>query len=259
MLEKASIGRLFWVFLIPLLGLSWACTEERFDPNDPKKSFAIAREPYDEESYEIALQKLGEFKTRFPYSQYATEAELLIANSHFELDQFVEAAAAYETFVKLHPKHPDVDFAMYRVGESHWAEAPEEIDREQDFTKMAVEAWQKIVDTRPGSKYLQSAKDKVREGQQRLAESDDFIAKFYCKLEIYHACASRSMKLAQDYKQFATLRRDALQRAATAFDRLAELKESDPKSDKNIYFKTMTVQQIREKAAGLRKEAGPQQ
>ncbi len=252
MLKSQGFGLIFCFFLV----IANACTEERFDPNDPQKSFLMARAPYDDKSYEIALQKLGEFKARFPYSQYATEAELLIANSHFELEQFIEAAAAYESFVKLHPKHAEVDYAMFRVGESHWREAPEEIDREQDYTKQAVASWQKLLKERPKSQYTEEAKEKLRLGQLRLAESDEFIAKFYCKLEIYHACASRSLKLAEDFKQFASLHKDALQRAAKAFEKMAEIKEQDPKNDKNIYFKTMTAQEIRAKAVALRKESG---
>src|SRR4051812_28292124 len=80
------------------------CAEKEFDPNNPEKSYGIAKEPYDDENYEIALQKLGEFKSRFPYSKFAAEAELLIANSQFELGHYTEAALAYEQFVKLHPK-----------------------------------------------------------------------------------------------------------------------------------------------------------
>lgn len=251
MLKLPGYQLIFCFFLI----IAVACTEERFDPNDPQKSFLLAREPYDDKSYEIALQKLGEFKTRFPYSQYATEAELLMANSHFELGQYIEAAAAYESFVKLHPKHPEVDYAQFRIGESHWQEAPEEIDREQDYTKLAVSSWQKLLKEKPKSKYAGEAAEKLKQGQQRLAESDEFISKFYCKLEIYHACASRSLKLAEDFKQFPKIRKDALNRAAKAFEKMAEIKEQDPESDKNIYFKTMTAQEIRAKAVALRSES----
>ncbi len=120
-----------------------ACTEKEFDPNDPAKSYGIAKEPYDDENYEIALTKLGEFKSRFPYSKYATEAELLIANSHYELSQYTEAALAYAQFVKLHPRHPQVDYAMFRIGESYWQDSPEEVDREQEYTLKAIEEWQR--------------------------------------------------------------------------------------------------------------------
>src|SRR6476469_5787081 len=98
--------------------LSTACVEKDVDPNDPAAAFAKARESYDDEMYEISIQRLGEFKSRFPYSKHAPEAELMVANAHYQLGHFSEAASAYEQFAKLHPRHEQADYAQFRVGES---------------------------------------------------------------------------------------------------------------------------------------------
>lgn len=231
-----------------------ACAEKEFDPADPQKSFGIAKEPYDDENYERAITRLGEFKSRFPYSQYAIEAELLVANSHFELGHFAEAAASYEQFVKLHPKHPKVDFAMYRVGECYWSDAPEDIDREQDYTNLAVEHWEKLVEKMPQSPYSEKARKFIAEGKRRMAESLAFIANFYCRQEIYHACAYRFIKLTEQYPQFADLQNEAYTKAAKALDKVADAKAADPSSDKNLYFKRYTAEQIRALANDYRKK-----
>ncbi len=241
----------FWVIL-SLVSIS--CTEKEFDPNDPAKSFAIAREPYDDRNWEIALQKLGEFKSRFPYSKFATTAELFIANSHFELEQFEESAVAYSQFVKLHPKNENVDYAMFRVGESYWVEAPEDVDREQDYTIKAIDEWKKLITRLPDSPYAKKAQDLMEKGQRRLAGSNQFIADFYCKQEIWHACAFRNELLLEKYPQYKELHEKARLQAAKAFEKLAALKREDPESDKNIYFKTMTAEQLEAKAKQLRSE-----
>lgn len=229
------------------------CAEKEFDPNDPEKSYGIAKEPYDDENYEIALTKLGEFKSRFPYSKFAVEAELLIANSHFELDHYTEAALAYENFVKLHPKHPKIDYALFRVGESYWKDAPEEIDREQEYTQKAVTEWEKLIVKMPESPYAKQAKELVAEGKRRIAESIAFIFRFYCKQDLYPACAYRAIQLADEYPEFADLRIEALQYAIKALDKVAVMKSEDPKSDKNLYFKTMTEAEIKARADNFRK------
>jgi outer membrane protein assembly factor BamD len=231
----------------------WGCAEKEFDPNDPEKSYGIAKEPYDDENYEIALTKLGEFKSRFPYSKYAVEAELLIANAQYELDHFTEAALAYEQFVKLHPKHPKVDYAMFRVGESYWADAPEEIDREQEYTQKAIGEWQKLIEKMPESPYAKQAKEYVKQGKRRIADSIAFIARFYCKQELYPACAYRAIQLADEYPEFPDLRIEALGFAIKALDKVADAKAADPKSDKNLYFKTMTEAEIRGRADNFKK------
>jgi outer membrane protein assembly factor BamD len=235
------------------VGLSLsACTEKEFDPNDPAGSFAIAREPYDDGNYEIAIAKLGEFKTRFPYSQFSANAELFIANSHFGLGQYDEAAATYEQFVKLHPKNEQIDFAMFRIGECYWAEAPDDIDRDQELTTKAITAWQRLIDQRPQSQYASKAKEFLEVGRLRIARSLEFIVKFYCKQEIYHACASRALELAERYPQMVDIRNSALTLAANALDQVAKEKDKNPESDKNLYLQNLSSAEIREKAAATR-------
>ncbi len=230
-----------------------SCSEKELDPNDAKKSFSIAKEPYDDERYEDAIRRLGEFKSRFPYSQLTPEAELLIADSQFRMDRFQESAATYETFVKLHPRHAKVDFALFRIGESYWSDAPEAVSREQEYTEKAIIQWKDLVEKHPKSEYVAQARELIEKGTRRLAESVHFISRFYCKMEVWHACAFRSISLLEKYPQYKDLSSEALRNAAAALDVLAELKEKDPASDKNLFHRSMTAAQLREKAANFRK------
>lgn len=238
--------------LLPLTYLT-SCSEKELDPNDPKKSFEIAKEPYDDHRYEDAIRRLGEFKSRFPYSQFAPESELLIADSQFRMDRFQEAAGTYETFVKLHPRHPKVDYAMYRIAESYWEDAPTAVSREQEYTEKAVKQWNDLVQKFPKSEYAAKAKEFAEAGTRRIAESQQFIARFYCKQEIWHACAFRYIKLLERFPQYKDLSNEALEKAAYSLEKVADAKEKDPQSDKNLFHRTMSAQQIREKAANFRK------
>lgn len=225
-----------------------ACSQKDFNPSDPADVFAAAKEPYNDGLYDIAIQKLGEFTARFPYSKLTPEAELLIANSHFELASYAEAAVSYEQFIKLHPKHEKADFAMFRIGESFWTEAPDDIDREQDFTQKAVEEWERLIEAYPNSKYTTDAKQRVKAGLRRIAESFDFIAAYYCKRELYHACAYRSVQILEKYSDFKDLRKKSLKRAAKSFAKLAKEKSKDPESDSNIYLRSMSAEQLLKKS-----------
>ncbi len=240
------------VFSVVIMSLLGSCTEKEFNPDDPAGSFAIAREPYDDEEYDIALSKLGEYKARFPYSQYSVLAELYMANSLFELARYDEAAVSYEQFVKLHPKHEKVDFAMFRAGECHWADAPGEPDRDQGLTKLAVESWKKLLARFPESKFAEEARRLIAQGDRRVADNMAFSAKFYCKQEIYHACAYRYLQLAEQFPNFADLRQLSYAKAADAFDQLARQKEAEPNSDKNVYFQKMSAAELLARANELR-------
>jgi outer membrane protein assembly factor BamD len=230
-----------------------ACSEKELDPNDAQKSFGIAKEPYDAGRYEDGIRRLGEFKSRFPYSQYTPEAELLIADCQFRLDRYQESAASYETFVKLHPKHAKIDFAMFRQGESYWQDAPEVVSREQEYTEKAVNKWKDLVEKHPSSQYAVQAKELIEKGTRRIAESMRFTARFYCKQEIWHACAFKYIRVLEKFPQYKDMTKEALEKAADALEIVAKEKEQEPDSDKNLFHRTMTASQIREKAANFRK------
>ncbi len=227
------------------------CAEKEFDANDPEKSFLIAREAYDDENYEIGLTRLGEFKARFPYSKYAVEAELLMANSHFESEHFPDAAVAYSQFVKLHPKHPQVEFAKFRIGESYWRDAPADIDREQEYTSRAVAEWEKLIEQNPKGEFSAKAAELMKVGKRRIAEAEEFVGKFYCKQGIWHACAYRNIQVADKYSEFRDIQTRAVTLAIKGLKRLAKEKKQSPDSDKNLYFKTMSSDELNAKANSL--------
>lgn len=243
----------YFFLLMVLLKVLCGCSETELDPNDAKKSYGIAKEPYDDGRYEDAIRRLGEFKSRFPYSQLTPEAELLIADSQFKMSRYQEAAVTYETFVKLHPKHPKVDFAMFRVGESYWEDAPEAVSREQEYTEKAVNQWKDLIEKHPKSEFIGQAKELSEKGTRRLAESMQFVARFYCKQEIWHSCAFRYIRVLERFPQYKDLSNEALEKAADALDKVAVAKDLKPDSDKNLFHRSMTAQQIREKAANFRK------
>ncbi len=237
--------------LILILGfsvLSQGCTSTKGDPNDPQAAYVAAKESYDDGNYEIALTKLKEFTARFPYSNLTATAELQIADSHYRLEQFPEASAVYSEFMKLHPKHEEVPFAKFRMGLCQWNLAPESIDRDQEFTEKAVTEFKELVKDYPTSKYIGEAKANIEKGERRLAEALAFTGTFYCKQEIWHACAQRSMEIVDEWPKYKDLVKAASQRVADSFDHLADLKDKSLESDKNQFFKSMTSAEMRKKA-----------
>lgn len=246
------------ILLLAGLQLSiYSCTTTNEEQNDPKLAFEKASTSYNDGHYEIAITKLGEFKSKFPYSQYAVTAELYIANAQFELRRYAEAGESYKQFAKLHPNHSELAFAMFRVGDTYWQEAPEEIDREQDFTQQAIIYWKELIDKFPKSEHAQKAADLIAIGQDRISKSHDFIAEFYCKQKVWHACAYRSLKLIEEFPDKTHLIKTSLRRAARAFREMVKADSSslEKQKDSNYFLKTMTKEQILEKAASLEKRS----
>lgn len=239
-------------FKLLALVFATSCVTDNYDSQSPSESFKYAKKPYDNEDYETALNRLGEFTSKYPYSRYSTKAELLIADSYFNLKKYPEASVKYETFVKLHPKHPKIDLALYRVGLSYWNDAPENIDREQQFTKIALNKWQVLINNYPNSSYSKKARKYRQVGKKRLAEADLFSANFYCQQEIWHSCAYKSEIILERHKEYKYIYINALKNASHAFVKLADHYQKD--SVTNIYYRSMSKEELLNKSKDLKKE-----
>ncbi|MDD9952131.1 MAG: outer membrane protein assembly factor BamD, partial [Zetaproteobacteria bacterium] len=226
----------------------------------PKEAYIYAKGYYDDGNFRMAITKLGEFRSRFPYSQYATEADFLIADAHFQMEEYAMASAEYAQLVKLHPKHPKIDFARFRIGLSYWEAAPENIDREQEFARKAIEAWEEFAQFHPQSALRDRARELMGQGRKRIRQAEEFVAMFYEKQEVWHACAFRYESLYAMVKDTDTpLAKTALLKSAKCLDKLAD-EEEEAKQDGetlrlNVYTKVYTVAQIRDYSRRLVQDA----
>lgn len=252
---NTKVGYFLVIFYI-ISFITIGCNEELYDLENQDKAFTYIKKSYSDGIYDKTIEYARQFKTRYPYSQANMEIDLIIADSYFELQEYIEAATFYRRFVKLYPTHPKRAYALYQVGDSHWQQAPTAIDREQSFTQSAVKEWKELVKLYPDSQYSAKALILLKEGELRLFKSQRFIASFYCKQHIWHACAYRSLKLVNDYPKMLAAKKEALESAARAFGYLADQSGKDQEdSDSNVYFRDLSSDELKQKAEYLYKEA----
>src|SRR5690242_19065455 len=85
--------------LIPLMLSAFvfsACSSaDKSDPASPQGAFEMAEKLEKNERYEEAIQKYSDVKNKHPYSKYAVEAELKIADIQYTRENYIEAQNAY--------------------------------------------------------------------------------------------------------------------------------------------------------------------
>ena len=225
------------LFLLIFSFVISGCFAKSFDPANPEVSFAAARESFAERDYELAITRLGSFKSRFPYSKLTAEAELLIADALYALARYPEALLAYQRFVRLRPRHRRRPYAMFQIGQSHWIEAPAAVDREQNYTYQALAAWRDLLTAYPASAEAEKAQQLIEQGERRIASSFIFIADFYCAQGIYHSCAWRHIELAKQWTRFADLATASRHKAAAALEKVLAQKKTSPSDSPNVLLK----------------------
>lgn len=222
--RKTSILTLA-LFAAALHTFAWglvSCSSDDRKADNPEGAFQLAQEFEKDERFEESLRRYNEVKNKFPYSKYASMAELAVADVYFKQESFAEAQVAYQNFKELHPKHPQVDYVTFRLAMSYYSQLPGTIDRDLTLATNAILVFDEVIHQYPNSKYLQEAKDKKNECTKKLAEKEEYIADFYFKKEIYDSALARYESLLRTYPGLG-FDAKALGRASIAAKRSGDL------------------------------------
>jgi len=145
-------------------------------------------------------------RTRFPYLEAANEAELKLADLDFEQEKYAEAREKYQSFIKLHPTHAQVDYAAYRSALSHYQDIPSDFfllppstEKDQTEVQSALRTLNEFARQYPQSKYLPEAKEKIEATRLRLAQHELYVAAFYARRERWKAVVQRLEGLLKNY------------------------------------------------------------
>ncbi len=189
----------FLLFLIPICVLISSCSSATKDTNTAEAGFQAGEEYEKDELYEEALQKFTEVKNKFPYSRFAVEAELRIADVHFKRETWIDAQNAYQLFKDLHPKHPRIAYVTHRLGMSYFNQLPSSVDRDLTVADKAIVAFDDVLKSYDKSEFVEEAKAKRAEARKMQAEKVLYIAQFYYIRDIYDSALLRYEKLLKEF------------------------------------------------------------
>jgi len=217
-----------------------SCSSIDKNADTPEGAFAIAQDFEKDDRFEIAIQRYQELKNKYPYSQYATKAELAIADVYFKQESYAEAQVSYQGFRDLHPKHSQIDYVIFRIAMSYYHQVPEKIDRDLSLASEAINSFKEIEDNYRTSTYLKESEDKHLELLKKLAGKEEYVGDFYMKREFWDSALARYEGLYLKYKNLG-FEEKALSKAAICAYRLgdapkahrllAELESKFPGSD----------------------------
>ena len=171
------------------------------DANIKKGDEALERKDF------IQAEKYYEHvRTKFPYLEVANEAELKLADVDYAQEHYPEAREKFQTFGKLHPTHPKVDYAAYRAARTHFEEAPSEFflvppgaEKDQSEVLAAYTALGAFIRQYPTSQYVEPAQKALDVTRLRLARHEMYVASFYARRERWKAVAQRLEGLLKNY------------------------------------------------------------
>ena len=194
----------YWLVLL-LFGMiqigHLGCSGKSVEDGDPAELYKEAEEDISSDHYQLAVDKLKIIKNKYPYSKFALDASLRLADVYFLQESFTEAALAYESFRDLHPKHEKVAYAMFRIGLSYYNDLPSTVARDLTDANKAQDAFNEFLRRFPADPNAAEAKKDLTDSRKQLAEKELYIGNFYYKRHFFDSAKSRYEKLLQLYPE----------------------------------------------------------
>ncbi|MEI6079206.1 MAG: outer membrane protein assembly factor BamD [bacterium] len=189
------------LILLGILFILSSCSSiEKIQGADKAETYYLRGVAYLKESmYMEALEKFNLVKNKFPYSKYALDSELKIADTYFKKGDFIEAQRTYALFSEFHPQDPRRDYSIYQSGMCFYESLPSAIDRDYSYAKKAIDEFKAIMDLYPSSIYFKDALNKYTELRIKLAEKEIYIGDFYRKHGKYESAAERYKTVLEQY------------------------------------------------------------
>jgi outer membrane protein assembly factor BamD len=140
--------------------------------------------------YEDAIAQFKKVKESYQSPELTARAELSLADAYFNNKDYIEAAAAYEDFRKLHPNHEQAGFALYRQGLSYYNQISG-IDTDQTPVRNAVVTFESFAKLYPASQYAAEVTEKIRDCRDKQLQYEIYVGRFYLKQEKLPAAIAR--------------------------------------------------------------------
>jgi len=152
--------------------------------------FKEGEDAYSSRNYDEAIAMWKKVKESYFSPELTTQAELKIADAQYQSGSYIEAAASYEEFRKLHPTHEKAPYALFRQGMCQYHQITG-VDTDQTPIRNTVLILKSFISIYPDSEYAKEAREKLDEAVAMQLKYEIYVGRFYLKNEKYQAAIKR--------------------------------------------------------------------
>ena len=175
-----------------------------------QKLYKEAKDSLNDRHYEEAIKYYQKLEARYPYGRFAQQAQLEMAYAYYKDNEPAQAVAAADRFIKLHPNHPNVDYAYYLRGLANFNDdlgimghvsGQDLTERDPKAARDAFDAFKELATRYPESRYTPDAVLRMNYLLNALAAHEIHVARYYMKRSAYVAAANRAQFALKTYPQ----------------------------------------------------------
>ena len=209
---KFNITRILSALFISaaLVGCASTTDEEVPETLSEAEMYKMATQSIDSGQYDDAIKTLRTLESRYPFGSFAEQSQLDIIYAYFMNYEPEAVRAAADRFLRLHPNHPNADYALYMKGLASNTSAMGLLERylPLDYTKrdpgqarQSFGEFSELLNRYPDSRYAPDARQRMVALRNRLAAYEIHAANYYMKRKAYVAATNRGRYVVENLQK----------------------------------------------------------
>ena len=195
-----NVQKLICTLIVSTLIVS--CNSDGPEIEQPEKIYYdLAQKRMLNQNYIGAIESLEAIESKYPFGRYAEQAQVELIYANFMNGQTIGSHAAAEKFIRLYPRHPNIDYAYFMKGLSSYTRDKDLLIRftntdisNRDITG-AKESFAELTEflTRfPDSQYAPYAKQRNIYLRNMIARNELAAADYYQSIDAHVAAIRRA-------------------------------------------------------------------
>lgn len=194
----------------------------------PQEFYNAARDELAGGNYGNAIKLFEQLESKFPFGRFAQQAQIEIAYAYYKDGDSAQCISSVERFVKQHPNHANVDYALYLKGLALFKEdlgplarviSQDLADRDPKAARESFEMFKELVNRYPDSRYAEDSLARMDLLVDALARHQLHVARYYLKRRAWLSAANRAQDIVVRFPT-SPLRREALEIMIESYDRM---------------------------------------
>lgn len=210
-----------FVILALLFAIAGCAGSGRVRYDSPEEAVTKGMVEFEAENYTKAVEY---FQGAFDFGrthQWAADAQLFLARSYRETEQYLLAANEYTRFTQIFRSDPRVPQASYELAMTYYARSPQ-YQLDQTPTEQAIQQFQLFIARYPDNDLAADASSRITELREKLARKKFHSGGLYERRGLFEAAAIYYEEVFDQYYD-TEMADDALLEAMRMYFRYAEL------------------------------------
>jgi outer membrane protein assembly factor BamD len=209
---------IFWLALSSCSWMPFVDSEEEIEAQERELYKGFSENQFYEriqkylqgENWSDAITSLQAYESQFPFGNYAEQAQLELIYAYYQSLDYEAATAAAERFIRLHPRHDNVDYAFYIKALAGMVQSKgmfsdfiplDESRRDVGEARRAFATFSELVNQYPNSSYAADSQKRMLHLRNILARQEIHIANYYFKRGAYLSAANRGRFVVENFQQ----------------------------------------------------------